>query len=44
MITEETPYPRSLPDWYSQSKRAAEQLVRAANGVAGLATTVVRRG
>ena len=44
VITEETPYPRSLPDWYSQSKRAAEQLVRAANGVAGLATTVVRPG
>ena len=44
LVTEETPYPRSLPDWYSQSKRAAEQLVRAANGEGGLATTVVRPG
>ena len=44
VITEETPYPRSLPDWYSQSKREAEQLVRGANGVSGLATTVVRPG
>lgn len=44
VITEATPYPASLPDWYSQSKRAAEQLVRAANGEGGLATTVVRPG
>lgn len=44
LITEETPYPRSLPDPYSASKKAAEQLVRAANGAGGLATTVVRPG
>ncbi len=44
VVTEETPYPRSLPDWYSQSKKAAELLVRAANGEGGLATTVVRPG
>ena len=44
MVTEETPYPRSLPDWYSQSKQAAEHLVRGANGEGGLATTVVRPG
>ncbi len=44
VVTEETPYPVSLPDWYSQSKKAAEQLVRGANGAGGLATTVVRPG
>ncbi len=44
LVTEETPYPRSLPDPYSASKKAAEQLVRAANGEGGLATTVVRPG
>jgi nucleoside-diphosphate-sugar epimerase len=44
VVTEETPYPATLPDWYSQSKQAAEQLVRAANGEGGLATTVVRPG
>ena len=44
VITEATPYPRDLPDPYSASKRAAEQLVREANGVGGLATTVVRPG
>jgi len=44
VITEETPYALSAPDWYSQSKRAAEQLVRGANGEGGLATTVVRPG
>jgi len=44
MITEETPYPHALPDWYSQSKKAAEELVRAANGQGGLATIVVRPG
>jgi nucleoside-diphosphate-sugar epimerase len=43
-LTEETPYPASLPDWYSQSKRAAEEAVRQANGEGGLATTVVRPG
>jgi 2-alkyl-3-oxoalkanoate reductase len=44
VITEEAPYPRSLPDPYSASKKAAELLVRAANGAGGLATTVVRPG
>jgi nucleoside-diphosphate-sugar epimerase len=44
VITEETPYPRVLPDAYSASKKAAELLVRAANGAGGLATTVVRPG
>ncbi|MHB8836232.1 MAG: NAD-dependent epimerase/dehydratase family protein [Candidatus Methylomirabilia bacterium] len=44
VVTEETPYPRSLPDPYSASKKAAEQLVRAANREGGLATTVVRPG
>jgi len=43
-LTEETPYPRTLPDWYSQSKQAAELVVRGANGEGGLATTVVRPG
>jgi nucleoside-diphosphate-sugar epimerase len=44
LITEETPYPSSLPDPYSASKQAAERLVREANGAGGLATTVVRPG
>ena len=43
-VTEATPYPHSLPDWYSQSKKAAELLVREANGAGGLATAVVRPG
>jgi len=43
-VTEKSTYPRSLPDWYSQSKKAAELLVRGANGEGGLATTVVRPG
>jgi nucleoside-diphosphate-sugar epimerase len=44
VVTEETPYPRRLPDPYSASKQAAEQLVREAHGAGGLATTIVRPG
>lgn len=43
-VTEQTPYPAALPDPYSASKKAAELLVRAANGEGGLETTVVRPG
>jgi nucleoside-diphosphate-sugar epimerase len=43
IVDEATPYGTSLPDAYSASKRAGEELVRAAHGT-GLAVTVVRPG
>ncbi len=42
-IDEGAPYAEAPPDFYTQSKIAAERLVREAHG-AGLATTVVRPG
>lgn len=43
-VDEQSPYAATPPDPYTRSKIAAEQLVRAAHGQAGLATTVVRPG
>jgi nucleoside-diphosphate-sugar epimerase len=43
-VDEQTPYAAAPPDPYTQSKMAAERLVRAAHGQGGLATTVIRPG
>ena len=44
MVDEQSPYAAAPPDPYTQSKIAAEKLVRAAHGQQGLATTVIRPG
>ncbi|MFH1043584.1 MAG: NAD-dependent epimerase/dehydratase family protein [Pseudomonadota bacterium] len=44
LIDEQSPYAVAPPDSYTQSKIAAEQLVRAAHGQRGLTTTVIRPG
>jgi nucleoside-diphosphate-sugar epimerase len=44
LVDEQTLYAMQPPDPYTQSKIAAEQLVRAAHGQGGLATTVIRSG
>lgn len=43
-VDEQSPYAIAPPDFYTQSKMAAEQLVRAAHGRYGLATTMIRPG
>ncbi|PKN19343.1 MAG: hypothetical protein CVU71_07485 [Deltaproteobacteria bacterium HGW-Deltaproteobacteria-6] len=43
-VDEQSPYTAAPPDPYTQSKIAAEKLVRAAHGQQGLATTVIRPG
>ena len=44
LVDEQSPYAIAPPDPYTQSKIAAEQLVRAAHGHYGLTTTVIRPG
>lgn len=44
LVDEQTPYAAKPPDPYTQSKIAAEQLVRAAHAQGGLTTTVIRPG
>ncbi len=43
-VDEQSPYAVAPPDPYTQSKIAAEKLVRAGHGQQGLATTVIRPG